>query len=84
LYHSLGRAHEAADRWQDALNQYQFGVSKDLFVRQLQMSMARPLTWRQRLTSWSCARAEKLFVPSLVIALLASKRLVEGLKYFWN
>jgi hypothetical protein len=50
LPHSLGKAYEAAERWQDALDQYQFAVSKDPFATLFQMSMVKPSTRLHRLT----------------------------------
>jgi protein involved in temperature-dependent protein secretion len=50
LRHSLGKAYEAAERWQDALDQYQFAAEKDPSVTRFQMSMVKPLTRLQRLT----------------------------------
>lgn len=48
--HSLGKAHEAGEQWQAALDQYQHAVDKDPFTTLFQMSMVKPLTRLRRLT----------------------------------
>jgi predicted TPR repeat methyltransferase len=47
--HSLGKAYEAAEQWQAALEHYQFAVDTDPFATEYQMAMVKPLTRLRRL-----------------------------------
>jgi tetratricopeptide (TPR) repeat protein len=47
--HSLGKAYEAGEQWQAALDQYKVAVDKDPFITLYQMSMVKPLTRLRRL-----------------------------------